>query len=178
MFLFDDNDDSVRSHTTSKFVAACQPATPVAVRVRQSRPHSVLVLLCSSLALLIFVSGCGRGGKPWERVYAASGKVKFAGRPVNGAMLTLFPKDKSFPTTVRPTARTDDTGNFSIGTKGEDDGAPAGEYDVAITWRPVVGDAPGPNLLPVKYSSPETSQLTLKIEAGEENELQPLELIP
>ncbi|MDB5385277.1 MAG: hypothetical protein JWM11_923 [Planctomycetaceae bacterium] len=122
-----------------------------------------------TLALLTLASGCGpSGAEPWKKVYPAAGKVRFGGQAIEGAVLILFPKDKSVPANVRPTGTTELDGSFELGTYSVDDGAPAGEYDVAISWRPLIkgeGTAtPGPNRLPEHYGKPETSQLTIKID--------------
>jgi len=115
-------------------------------------------------------AGCGgKAPEPWELVHKASGKVLFQGKPIEGAQIILFPKDSSFPNAVRPSATTDFDGNFEIGTKSRDDGAPEGTYGVAVTWNPTVdvggGAVRGPNKLPPKYSKPESSGLTVTIDA-------------
>ncbi|MDB5385241.1 MAG: hypothetical protein JWM11_887 [Planctomycetaceae bacterium] len=177
MFGFDDDDETLGSRITSE--SQVELAGP-RVDIEQCS-NSALAALCVTLTLLVFASGCGRSSKPWERVYAASGKVKFAGYPLGGAQLTFFPRDKSIPATVRPTATTEIDGSFELGTYSVDDGAPAGEYDVVVTWSPLVnaGDSvtPGPNRLPVRYSSPESSQLKVKIDANESS-IPALELAP
>jgi hypothetical protein len=128
----------------------------------------VLSVVMSAL-ILTLSAGCGSSGPAaWEKVYPTSGKVRFNGQAVGGAIIVLFPKDKSVPSSVRPTATTEIDGSFELGTYGVDDGAPEGEYDVAITWRPLVkgegGSSPGPNLLPVRYSAPDTSLLKMKVD--------------
>jgi len=147
------------------------------------RRNRTVVLLCCGALLLVLSSGCGGSRKPWENVYPAAGQVKFAGRPIGGAQLTFYPKDKSVPATIRPTATTEVDGSFEVGTFGTDDGAPAGEYDVTVTWRPLIGEgsalSPGPNQLPARYSNPESSQLKVVVERGADKTILPaLELNP
>ena len=131
--------------------------------------------------ILTVVAGCGYDKPAWEQVVPATGSVKYRGAPIDGALLVFTPKDKSVPSKVRPIATTDAGGHFDIGTFDIDDGIPEGDYDVTVTWSPLVkhdgGASPGPNLLPVRYARPETSQLTVHIDS-EETELKPLELTP
>jgi hypothetical protein len=177
MFGFDSDDDTVQTKFTPRAdVETVQPCVEL-----QHCSNSALAALCVMLTLLVFGSGCGKSSKPWEKVYAVSGKVKYAGYPLGGALLTFFPRDKSVPVTVRPTATTEIDGSFELGTYSVDDGAPAGDYDVAVTWRPLINSGesvtPGPNQLPVRYSVPESSQLTVKIDANEST-IPALELAP
>lgn len=137
--------------------------------------------LGSVLLLLVIVSGCGSGKPAWERVHPVSGTLKFGGQPIEGAMLVFYPKSASVPESVRPIGKTDASGNFDIGTYSVDDGIPEGDFDVTVTWNPLVdvgaGPSPGPNRLPVRYSNRQTSQLVVHISA-DESELKPIELTP
>lgn len=146
--------------------------------------HCSRVRLCclgTTLLMLVVISGCGKSKPAWERVHAASGTLKFAGQPIEGAMLVFYPKDSSVPESVRPIGRTDASGNFDIGTYNVDDGIPEGDFDVTVTWNPLVdvgaGPSPGPNRLPVRYSNRATSQLVVHIDA-DEPDLKPIELTP
>jgi len=132
-----------------------------------------------TLILSTMLAGCGQAKQPWEKVYPASGVVKFQGQPVAGAVVTLIPEDREFPNTVRPTAITDEDGAFEIGTYSSADGAPAGSYKVLVLHYPVIGTAEnpyaGPNDLPAQYAKAETTTLKVTIEE-EETEIPPLEL--
>ena len=123
--------------------------------------------------------GCSKAQEPWEKVYPATGIVKYQGKPLAGAMITLIPEDTSFPKSVRPTAVTDADGEFEIGTYSTGDGAPAGSYKVIVVHFPVEGSEEnphaGPNDLPAKYAKAETTDLKVTIEE-EETALRPLEL--
>jgi hypothetical protein len=122
----------------------------------------VALLLGSSLSI-----GCGEAAKPWDKVYPVKGSVKFDGKPVVGAQVVLFPVDSKVPEAIRPTATTGPDGTFEVGTHDAKDGAPAGEYKVAIVWHPLVptegGPVRGDNALPPKYSAPATSDLTASV---------------
>ena len=130
------------------------------------------------LASATLIAGCSKPQQPWEKVYPASGVVRYRGQPLAGAVVTLIPEDKAFPSSVRPTAVTDDEGTFEVGTYSVDDGAPAGKYKVLVLHYPVGGSAENPyaepNDLPAIYAKAETTTLKISI-AEEENEI-PLEL--
>lgn len=140
----------------------CDPVLARPSRCCRTPSAAVLCLfaLCS-------VVGCSQA-KPWEKVYPATGKITYEGEPVVGAQVVLFPEDPSFPNKIRPGATTDATGEFKLGTYGQNDGAPAGSYRVSVIWHKVVdngeGAVRGPNVLPAKYSRPDTSELAVKID--------------
>jgi hypothetical protein len=159
---------------TMHSAAACEP------RCRGFR--SAVLNLCTASLVVALVAGCGSGKPAWERVQPVSGSVKLGGQPIPGAMIILVPKDKEVPDKVRPSAIADATGLFELGTYSDTDGAPEGDYDVVVTWRPLVDNgggnmSQGPNRLPERYSRPETSQLTVHI-AADDSELKPIDLVP
>jgi hypothetical protein len=123
-----------------------------------------------ALALVGMLSGCSKAKSPWEVVYPASGILTFEGKPISGAQVTLFPVDPSVPESVRPTAITEADGRFKLSTFSDGDGAPKGDYKVSAIWHPLVhgpgGAVRGDNKLPVKYSRPDSSGLTVKVEEG------------
>lgn len=137
-------------------------------------------LLAVGFSLALLLSGCGKAPpKPWEKVFPAKGVVKFKGKPLGGAMITLVPQNSEFPDSVRPSATSKDEGSFELGTHSRDDGAPAGTYKATVMHFPVVGPkdnpSPGRNDLPAKYARPETTDLTVEVsESGAD--LKPLEL--
>ncbi len=140
-----------------------------------ARKLSVISLVAGALA----AAGCGGSSNPWETVFQTHGQVQLAGKAIPGATLVLYPTDPAVPASIRPTATTDAEGRFRLGTFSREDGAPAGNYRVAVVWHPLVNDrggpVRGPNKLPVKYSQPDTTPLTTRIEATE-NQLPVLEL--
>jgi hypothetical protein len=137
-----------------------------------------------SLALIVAVAvcaGCGGGRVP---VYPASGSVMWQGRPAAGARV-VFVSDQQRDMTGRdaaiPAATTDAQGRFHLTSYEEGDGAPAGQYKVAVTWYEVVRGHDDPeqvverDRLEGKYADAETSGLTATIAAGD-NALPPFEL--
>jgi hypothetical protein len=135
------------------------------------------------LLALGFGAGCG-GGSVQQPTYAVSGRVMFAGKPVPGATVVFHPVDKTnFKWDERPQAKTDDNGNFNLFTYKPGDGAPAGEYRVAVALLPAeaedgadqvkrVKNAPK---LPPQYADPNKSGLTATIKP-ESNTLEPFDL--
>jgi hypothetical protein len=122
----------------------------------------------------------------WSRpsLYPASGRAFFEGKPIPTATLVLHPTwlndDLTFP---RPHATVQEDGTFVLGTYDKDDGAPAGEYRVMVTWfvqNPQAGqDDDGQPIrtssLPRRYASFESSGLTIRIEQGQ-NEIPTFQL--
>lgn len=121
-----------------------------------------LCLIISTVAV-----GCGKGKNPWDTVYPASGVVTYQGKPLVGAQITLIPEDSGVPSSVRPTATTDEDGSFHLGTYSKSDGAPAGSYKVLALHYPIVGSkenpSAGPNDLPKKYASQSTTDLKIEV---------------
>ncbi len=136
-----------------------------------SRSTKNFAVLAVATLLLAGVPGCGSGKPSWEHVFTTTGSLTFNGQPIEGAVLVFTPKDESIPSTVRPMARTDASGHFEVGTYDIADGAPEGDYDVVVTWTPLVkhagGASPGPNRLPPRYASTATSKLTVHINSDD-----------
>jgi hypothetical protein len=146
------------------------------------------------VAAVLLVLGAVGGAWNYEkwmrpRLYPVTGLVKFEGELVEGAKLTFHPVSSAAvkgaataqqPVTLYAMARTGSDGKFTLSTFGSADGAPAGEYRVAIEWRKLVGSgedqAIGPNILPARYVDPETSGLKVTIQKRA-NELAPFELV-
>lgn len=137
------------------------------------------LLIVACLTVTGSLVGCGKSKQPWEVANPAVGTIKFGGIPLAGAQITLVPEDKKIPDTVRPRAFTESDGSFELSTYGENDGAPKGKYKVLAMRFPVIGSkespSQGPNDLPPKYASADTSDLTVEVLATDTN-LKDLEL--
>lgn len=92
---------------------------------------------CVFLLLVGLVVGCGsatptQGQKP---VHKVKGQVFVGGKPAAGAFVLFIPvaepADSKDP---RPRATVKEDGSFALSTYGDEDGAPAGEYAVTVTW--------------------------------------------
>jgi len=98
------------------------------------------------------------------------GTVLFEGAPVAGAKVLFhwIGKDGKQKNEAGD-ALTDADGTFVLSTYEANDGAPAGQYVVTVVQQePRFGGngAPGPNLVPAKYASPETSDLSIQVKNG------------
>lgn len=148
------------------------------------------LLFCLLSAVL---AGCGSSAPPPKgpAVYKAGGTVTFKGQPVEGATVTFLSTDGK----LGAYATTDAAGKFALTTHSAGDGAPAGDYMVAVTkmeapkggqgsgspetgdYRPPAENQPPPkNLLPVKYASPSPMGLKATIKPEGPNDI-PLDLM-
>ena len=120
--------------------------------------------------VVIGVVGCGSSNEPPVPVFPAGGTITFKGQPIPGAAITLHP---TTPVADVPTPSADVTkdGAFSLSTFSKADGAPEGSYKVTVRWYKLVqqGGAiqAGPNVIPRKYANPETSDIEVRIAAGQ-----------
>jgi hypothetical protein len=141
-----------------------------------SRVASLVLLL--SAALLVI--GCSGGGPPKKVCYPVKGELTVAGKPAEGATIILQPREAN-PTDWSagfPRATVGGDGKFQVSTYGENDGAPAGEYVILVTWEapnPTNEEASGPDRLGGRYIDPEKSKLTAKVEPRP-TELPPIKL--
>lgn len=121
------------------------------------------------VVLLVLLAGCGSSdGK--RQVYPVTGKVRIDGQPGNEARLVFYPTDAADPMAPKPTAVVDEQGNLVVTTYATGDGAPAGEYKIAIEWPKMVNAfgrmQPGPDRLNGKYKDAASSKWTVQIGSG------------
>jgi hypothetical protein len=99
-------------------------------------------------------------------VHVVRGKLFVDGKPMADARIVLAsldPRAKS----LRADALTEADGTFTLSTYTANDGVPVGEYAVTVAARKAGdGAKPGPNLLPVRYSRPETTPLRFRVQEG------------
>src|SRR5262245_21222176 len=133
------------------------------------RLSSVAFNLATIAALLL--PGCSHSSPPRAATHPASGSITYQGQPISGAFLALHPKTSVAPEVPTATATVKPDGTFAVSTYDANDGLPEGDYVVTVQWRKAVksgGDyLPGPNLLPAKYSRPESSDVVVHIAAGQ-----------
>jgi hypothetical protein len=162
--------------SASKQHAAQQRPLPPAGR----HPSLSRRSLCGAFAAtLLLAVGCSGKAEP-ERVavYPVEGTVTFRGQPMPGAFIVLHPKT---PNDKAPAPRAEVTkeGTLRVTTYNAGDGAPEGEYVLTIQWNKLVKNGAdvvaGPNVVPVKYSKPETSGIVVQVAAGP-NTLKPITL--
>ena len=137
------------------------------------------LIQCAVMASLVLsVVGCSRSEKNHIAVHPVQGAIQFRGQPMDGALVSLHPKSAvdGVPT---PRATVAKDGTFTVTTFDGNDGAPEGDYVVTVQWyRPVrVGNdlVGGPNVVPAKYASAQTSDVLIRIAAGE-NQLKPIQI--
>lgn len=117
--------------------------------------------LTLTLALTL-LAGCGDGRPP---VYPVTGSVTYKGKPAGGAVVMLVPAGGG---AYSPTGTVGPDGGFRLTTFAPDDGAPAGDYTVLVTWRPAKKsslDPDGPDKLGNRYANAATSKLSATVEA-------------
>jgi hypothetical protein len=153
------------------------PTYPTAALLRTRR----IILSARGLAAtacLVGLLGCSEAKPDRIAVHPAAGTITFKGQPAHGASLTLHPKTaaESIPA---PRANVEKDGSFKLSTFNGGDGAPEGEYVVTVRWYKLVKEGSdliaGPNVIPPKYTNPQSSDLTVRIAAGE-NALPPIKL--
>jgi hypothetical protein len=129
-------------------------------------------LRTAAACILLALGGCQKA-PPLDRVpvVPVEGELSFDGQPIPGALIVFHPTDAALVDKVPPpraTVRED--GTFKLTTYTADDGAPVGEYKVTVEWRKLVdkdGDVKaGPNVLPERYTRPNTSDLAAKVIEG------------
>ncbi len=132
-----------------------------------------LSFLTTISVLLIIASGCGKNDGR-VKVYPVNGKVLVRGTPAEGARVVFYPVSDELkkPGMPIPYGSTDSQGNFKLRSYDVDDGAPEDNYNISIVWLDVPPDKAEENPLSAKdrlsgkYSNPQTSKLTAKVEKG------------
>jgi hypothetical protein len=132
-----------------------------------------------ALVAIVFVAGCGGSRPPRVATHPAKGSISYQGQPIAGAFLALHPKASAQPNVPTSTAIVQNDGSFTVTTYESGDGLPEGDYIVTAQWRKVVKSGgefvPGPDLLPARYSRPETSDVVIRVASGS-NALPPIAL--
>jgi hypothetical protein len=144
----------------------------------QNMPRSIALLLTFAAGLAI--AGCSPGGPPKKVCYPVKGELTVGGKPAEGATVMFQPQeaDSTDWSAGYPRATVGADGKFEVSTYGENDGAPAGDYVILVTWpapNPADEEASGPDRLGGRYVEPAKSKLTAKIEPRP-NELPPIKL--
>jgi hypothetical protein len=129
------------------------------------RKRAVAFLLLTLLA----GSGVSCSGER-VRLYPVRGQILYKGRPVDRAVVVFHPLDEQPSGAQKPIAYTDADGRFSLTTDRPGDGASAGEYAITVELREKtqtgVEKVHGRNLLPARYSKPESSGLRWRVQEG------------
>jgi hypothetical protein len=126
------------------------------------------------LACVVF-SGCPGGGPAAPDVYPVTGTVRLDGEPVGGVSISFAPLDAPGGGGF---AVSDTSGKFSLRSKDQREGVPAGKYRVLCTKMAMPDGSPIPegqmaadvgaeNSLPAIYSDPANTPLTAEVKAAE-----------
>lgn len=139
--------------------------------------RSILPIGLPALAVILLCSSCNRSParKP---IFPIKGRVSFQSKATPGAMVVFHPLHAADRYPTKPHARVGNDGTFTLSTYEANDGGPAGEYVVTVTWRKRPSDdeeEDGPNLLPERYAQPATSPLRVVIHERQ-NLLEPFDL--
>jgi len=130
---------------------------------------TVVAVFCA--ASILFVPGCNRGG---EGLAVVKGKVTYRGKPVPNGTINFLPADGNKPSA---TGEIQSDGSYALRTiqaSGTGDGAVIGKHTVVIVaMQDMASRLPEervplpPPIVPVKYTSPATSDLTAQVEDKE-----------
>jgi hypothetical protein len=109
--------------------------------------------------LLLACAGCGASDR--KPLYPAEGRLFIDARPATGAIVFLYAEDGGERLAARPHGTVGPDGTFRLSTYQNDDGVAAGTYRVAVFWTKPgeLGGDDGDSLLPMKYASPDTSEI-------------------
>ena len=142
------------------------------MHLRNSITRCGKVLTATLCSLSLTLTGCGDANSQLP-VFPVQGTVALKGKVLANALVVLHPFDTSDPRATACRATTDANGNFTMSTYKANDGAPEGDYKVTVECYHLKGSGnslePGPNILPVKYSRPSTTNLTVRVARGTNN---------
>lgn len=129
--------------------------------------RSVQVAVVAGLALA--TASCGEPSTRFD-CHPVRGLVVVRGKPLKDVMVVFHPVDPKFKI-ERPIAYTDAGGEFRLTTYTQGDGAPAGDYKVALQMRPNDGEGgdqvTSKSKLDWKYARPDTTELKFTVAPGE-----------
>lgn len=129
-------------------------------------------LLLAMLPCLI--ASCGGDEEPFRKeTIPVTGQIVVDGQPP-GAPLQVYCHAANGMDTEHPSvteAITAEDGTFALSTYETGDGVPPGQYTLTVKWQQFntfsMGYG-GPDKLNDRYSDPNTSELTLSVESGDE----------
>jgi hypothetical protein len=119
-----------------------------------------------ALGLCLCLTGCTGNKYGDHPPYPATGQILVNGQPADDANIVLHHVGDWGEKSIVPMAWTDENGRFTLSTYAMDDGAPEGDYKVAIIWPAYRGKSLGPDKLGEKYANPETSGLKVNLKKG------------
>jgi len=129
-----------------------------------------------ALLAILIASGCS-SSEQRPPLYPVTGILTINDQPADGAIIVLHPADgKDFDTRqTRPRATVYPDGTFYVTTYQDADGAPAGDYHLAILWFDDPESSSTWDQLSGQFADPTKSQLKLSVQEGD-NQIPPFEL--
>jgi hypothetical protein len=132
-----------------------------------------VIWLVSLCVLTMGVVSCSKSSGPPQKVcYPVKGKLLVGEQPPVGAMVIFHPEG-ALPdewTGGYPRGSVGADGTYELGTYGDKDGAPAGEYRVLVSWTQTgneeTEDTQMVDKLKGRYSDYSRSTLRAKVAAG------------
>lgn len=131
------------------------------------------MLLRSTALFLIVVLMAGCGGDPPADVpkvelIPVTGIIQVDGKPVSGARIALHSAAGGTDAIVNPNGISDSEGKFQLTTYSVNDGAPAGVWNVTVSWAEVLNPGAsdpeyGKEKLPQRYQAPANSGLSVEV---------------
>ncbi|MDB5305889.1 MAG: hypothetical protein JWO38_91 [Gemmataceae bacterium] len=134
------------------------------------------VLFCLTAALPLTAVSCGNS----NNLYPVSGRVTLNGAPATGAAVFFYRQGGDAMNEHMIMGLVQEDGSFELVCGALGKGAPPGEYDVVIEWKPVSGQSKGrpqhgPDKFKGRYADPKHPALRATVEA-KANSLPPFEL--
>jgi hypothetical protein len=132
----------------------------------------------AGIALMASAAGCSDGKL---KIYPVTGQVLYNGQPLKGVEIAFHPVDAKNNTGYPPHGKTDADGKYVLTTYIKDDGAPAGEFKVAIAFAVEAVDEGSDQSkklsfqVPLKYHKTESSGISVLVKP-ESNTLEPFKL--
>jgi len=131
------------------------------------------VVSCVTAALVLACASCNQNS-----IYPVSGKVTYKGSPASGAAVFFFRQGGSSSNEPAIMGIVQQDGSFELVCGSLGKGAPPGDYDVLIEWKPISGQGRpqhGPDKLKGRYADRKRPLLHATVEASATN-LPPFEL--
>ena len=121
---------------------------------------------------LIFLSGCSSERSSTKfPTFKVSGQVNYEGKPAENVQVYLFPlaapRMPDIPSNPRAISSKD--GRFEISTYAENDGAPAGKYQILMIWPDEKSKEEEKKDRFMGWYGPAYSQLEVLVKEGENN---------
>ena len=136
------------------------------LRITPLRRNCFALVIWSAISFCLLASGCGETNDQLP-VVPVKGVLIFQGKPLDNALVTFHSTDQTQGKITSGRATTKRDGSFELSTYNANDGIPEGDYAVTIECFRLRGGngswEPGPNILPPKYSNPQTSEIKLSV---------------